>query len=405
MKYVVIGASAAGLAAAKILREKDPEGIILVLTSDHQVHSRVMLHHYLSKIKTPEQLNFVAEDFFSSKKIYIMYDRTVTQVRPEAQEVVLADGSAIEYDRLLLATGASYVVPPIPNLREGTNYYGFRDLSDAQKLNQVIAPGKHCVVIGSGLVGLDCTFGLVERGVHCDVVEMADRISPLQLDHTAAATYQKKFEEKGADFYLSDGVTGVTLGEGNAIVSVELKSGKSLPCDFVAVTAGVRPNVGFLEGSGILVERGIQVDPALRTSAPHIWAAGDVTGIAGIWMEAVKQGELAAKSMCGEEVNYEDRFALKNTMNFFGLNTLSLGKDEEVPGDEVIVRESREQYEKYRLREGVLVYALIQGDISNRGILEQLIKRKISIKGKPPVWKLSYADFFDYDAKNGKYNW
>ena len=407
MKYVIIGASTAGLSAAKVIRQKDPDGSISVISPDSYIHSRCMLHHFLSHAKTREQLRFVPANFFETNRIHFLQGERVKSVDPQQNTVTLADGTPISYDKLLIASGAVYVVPPIPGLREGKNLYGFRDLPDAEQLDRVAASGKRCVIIGSGLVGLDAAYALAERGVSCAVVEMADRICPLQLDHTAAATYQRLFEQAGCTFHLADGVTGATLDENSNIQSIELKSGASLPCDFVVVSAGVRPNIGFLEGSGIETDRGIKVDDYLRTNIENIWAAGDVNGIAGIWIEATKQGELAARNMCGEDVLYEDRFAFKNTMHFFDLNALSLGKDEgDRPDEEVIVRESRTQYEKYKIRDGVLTYALIQGDISNRGFLEQLIKRKIPLTGQTkPVWELSYADFYQYDPETGKFKW
>lgn len=407
MKYVVIGASAAGLSAAKMLRQQDPAGQISVISFDTDIHSRCMLHHYLGKVKTKEQLRFVPADFFEKNKINFLQGERVKAVVPEKNHLLLMDGTEIGYDKLLIASGAYYFVPPIPNLREGKNVYGFRDLPDAERLSKAADTSKSCVIIGSGLVGLDAAYALCERGVKCAVVEMADRISPLQLDHTAAAIYQEKFEEAGCTFYLSDGVVGSTLGPDGNVVSVELKSGGSLPCDFVVVSAGVRPNVAFLEGSGIAVDRGVTVDDFMRTNIDNIWAAGDVTGISGIWIAATKQGELAARNMCGEQVPYEDRFAFKNTMHFFELNTLSLGKDDgDREDEEVIVRESKKQYEKFKIRDGVLTYALIQGDISNRGFLEQLVKRKIPLTDvKKPVWQLSYADFYQYEPATGKFNW
>lgn len=407
MKYLIIGASAAGLAAAKTLRSKDSQGEITVITMDREVHSRCMLHHYLGHVKTREQLNFVPEDFFKKNRIEIQYEKQVTQIIPPEKTVVLSDGSRRSYDKLLIASGASFVIPPIPNLREGKNCYGFRDFSDAKALDQAAFEGARCVVIGSGLVGLDAAYALTERKVSCEIVEMADRISPLQLDKKAGAAYQTLFEEAGCAFHLSDGVTEALPEEDGRISAIRLKSGKVLPCDFVVIAAGVRPNLSFLEGSDIAIDRAVTVDESMKTNVPEIWAAGDVTGIAGIWIAAAKQGELAAKSMWGEPVSYSDRFGFKNTMHFFDLNTLSVGKDDgDTEGEEVIVRESRQQYEIYKLRDGVLTYALIQGDISNKGILEQLVKRKVSLKGmKKPVWNLNYGDFYQYQGEDGTYSW
>ncbi len=406
MKQVIIGASAAGLEAAKQIRELKAHDEILVISADTEVHSRCMLHHFLSGHKTKEAINFTEENFFSRHIIQGIWGRTVTSIDTEKNLLLLDGNEEISYDNLLIASGAKFVIPPINHFKEASNVFGFRDLSDAEKIDSYIQTGKTCVIVGSGLVGLDAAYGLAERGVKCTVVEMADRISPLQLDQKAAKSYQELFERAGCSFSLSDGVDNSMVNGSGQITSIVLKSGKELPCDFVVVAAGVRPNVDFLTGSGIAAERAILVDDSMRTNIKNVWAAGDVTGIAGIWSCAVKQGEVAAKNMCGEKTVYDDRFAFKNTMNFFGLTTLSLGQDIEEDGQQVIQRESRNQYEKYVLKDQVLTYVLIQGDISNKGFLQELIKKKVSLTSiKKPVFALTYGDFYTYDAETGRYEW
>ncbi len=406
MKHIIIGASAAGLSAAKEIRQLRPHDEILVITADSKVHSRCMLHHYLGHEKTKEQINFTDPKFFNENEIDCLWETKVAKVIPADNKVVLADGAEIGYDTLLIATGAEYVVPPIPNFGAAKNVYGFRDLIDAEKLDAIAQSGKRCVIVGSGLVGLDAAYALSHRGVSCSIVELADRISPLQLDKTAAMTYQELFEKAGCSFYLSNGVEGSVMDEGNQITSILLKNGQELPCDFVLVSAGVRPNIQCLAGSGVKTERTVTVDEYLNTNVENIWAAGDVTGIAGIWSCAVKQGEVAAKNMCGIKTVYDDRFAFKNTMHFFGLSTLSLGKDSGDTAGDVYIRECRNKYEKYIVNDDVLTFVLIQGDISNKGFLQELIKRKISLKGlKKPVYELSYGDFYCYNPANGTYEW
>ncbi len=405
MKHVIIGASAAGLSAAKTIREiSAPNDSITVLTSDTAVHSRCMLHHFLAKEKSVAGINFTEENFFSANRIVFMPESTVTGIDTASNIVKVQGGGEIPYDKLLVATGAQYFVPPINHFREAKNVFGFRDLIDAQKLDAVAAAGKKCVIVGSGLVGMDAAYALTARGVSCTIVELADRICPLQLDQTAATPYQQLFEKAGCTFYLSDGVEDAEVDEKGNICGIRIKSGATLPCDFVMVAAGVRPNTAILQDTGIQMDRTVVVDECLKTSADNVWAAGDITGIAGIWACAVKQGEVAGKNMCGQQTPYEDRFGFKNTMNFYGLTTLSLGVDN---GEgEVVARESSSQYEKYVIKDNVLTYALIQGDISNTGFLQELIKRKVSLAGiNKPVHQLTYADFYQYDKEQGKFKW
>ncbi len=406
MRYVIIGASAAGLTAAKTLRQWEPDGEITVISIDTKVHSRCMLHLYLSGERTAEEINFVPESFFTANRIKWLAGEEVVKVDTQENQVWLACGAFVPYDRLLIATGAQYVIPPIPGFREGKNVFGLRDLSDAEKISAQAAPGKTCVIVGSGLVGLDAANALCARGMTCSIVEMADRLSPLQLDDKAAKPYQALFEKAGCTFYLSEKAAAANLNEAGEVTSVSLASGKELPCDFLVVAAGVRPRIGFLEGSGIATDRAVQVDDCLRTSVPNVWAAGDVAGISGIWPNAMEQGEVAAKNMCGVEVPYDNRYGIKNTMNFYGLTTLSLGVNTPQEGDQVFTQESKDNYRRVVLRDDVVTHVLFQGEIGNTGFWQELVKHQVPLTGiRKSVFDLSYADFYRFDPKHGLYQW
>lgn len=134
------------------------------------------------------------------------------------------------------------------------------------------------LIIGSGLVGLDAAYGLIERGKKVTVVEMAEQILPVQLDAHAAKTYQELFEQAGVQFYLGCKAEGAVCEADGMIRAVTLDTGKQLLCDLIIVAAGVRPAVGFLEKSEIEVERGIKVNSKMETNVPNVYAAGDVTG-------------------------------------------------------------------------------------------------------------------------------
>ena len=240
----------------------------------------------------------------------------------------------------------------------------------------------------------------------CRIVEMENRLCPLQLDETAAAPYKALFEKAGCEFYLSKKASAAELGKDGNVTAVTLDDGTRLPADFLVVSAGVRPNIEFLEGSGIALDRRIVTDEHMRTSVPDVYAAGDAAGLSGIWPNAALQGEIAAKNMCGVEAEYTDRYAMKNTMNFFGLTTLSLGPTAAKEGDEVLTAESRSGYAKAIIRGDALVHLTIQGDIGNTGFWQEIVKRGINPRtpGKS-LAELSYADFWKYDEASGKYAW
>ena len=405
MEYVILGAGAAGITAAKTIRKADENGKITVISTDTQVHSRCMLHKYLSHERDAAGISFVDPDFFEKNQITWLQGKTVNRLDTQGKKVYTDQGDEVSYDRLLIATGAESFIPPVGNLREAENVFGLRHLRDAQAIDELAKDAENIVIIGSGLVGLDAAYGLMETGKKVSIVEMADQILPVQLDKTAAFEYQKRFEEAGARFYLGRKAADTIMGEDKNIHEIVLDNGEKLACDLIIVAAGVRSAVAGMEGEGIVIDRGIKVDDYLQTGAEGVYAAGDVTGLSGIWPNAQKQGETAALNMCGSHVEYTDRYAIKNTINFFGLVSMCVGVILPQEGDVVIAREDSRNYKRVVLRDGKVVGVLLQGDISHGGIWQYLIKNQISISGiQKDIFDLNFGDFYGI-KDNGEYQW
>ena len=405
MEYVILGAGAAGITAAKTIRKADENGKITVISTDTQVHSRCMLHKYLSHERDAAGISFVDPDFFEKNQITWLQGKTVNRLDTQGKKVYTDQGDEVSYDRLLIATGAESFIPPVGNLREAENVFGLRHLRDAQAIDELAKNAENIVIIGSGLVGLDAAYGLMETGKKVSIVEMADQILPVQLDKTAAFEYQKRFEEAGARFYLGRKAADTVMEEDKIIREIILDNGEKLPCDLIIVAAGVRSAVAGMEGEGIVIDRGIKVDDYLQTGAKGVYAAGDVTGLSGIWPNAQKQGETAALNMCGSHVEYTDRYAIKNTINFFGLVSMCVGVILPQEGDVVIAREDSRNYKRVVLRDGKVVGVLLQGDISHGGIWQYLIKNQISISGiQKDIFDLNFGDFYGI-KDNGEYQW
>ena len=405
MKYVIIGIGAAGMTAARTLRELAPQDEIVMLSVDEKPHSRCMLHKYLSHERDADGLNFVPEDFFTKNNIWQIPGQRVTKLDTRAKKVYYGtEGYACDYDKLLIATGAESFIPPVGDLRTAPNVFGLRHLSDAKAIDEKARTAKKVVIIGSGLVGLDAAYGLLEQKKEITVVEMAERILPIQLDEKGAAEYQKRFENAGCRFCLGRKGADTVINEKGEITHVVLDNGEKLECDMVIVAAGVRSAVAGFEDSGLVIDRGIKVNDYMQTSEQDVYAAGDVTGLSGIWPNAQKQGRIAAQNMVlGNKFMYVDRFAAKNTINFFGLVSLCVGALNPEEGDQVIARESRDQYERAIFRNHRLVGFLQQGDISHDGIYQYLIKNGIDLAGREEeIFSLSFADFYDV-KENGEY--
>lgn len=398
MRYVVIGSSASGINGAKTLRELDKDAEIILISKDEQVYSRCILHHYISGIRDIKALNFSGEDYFEKYNIRWINGVEVIKLDDEEQIIELSNKQSIKYDKVLIASGASPFIPPIENLREANNVIGLRNLDDAQEIKKAIDHIKNVVVLGAGLVGIDAVAGLVDYGLNITVVEMADRILAMQLDHYAASKYEKLFNEKGVNFKLGVKAEKLIIDDGNNPKELIINTGEGIPCDLIIMATGVRSNINFLKDSQVETNKfGLIFNAKGQTNVENIYGAGDVSGKNPIWPTAVKEGIIAANNMAGNELIMTDFFGSKNTMNYLGLATMSLGKV--ILPDETYIEEiekDENNYKKIIHKDGKIYGAIIQGDLSYGGILTQLIRAKIDVsKVKKPIFNIDYSDFFN----------
>lgn len=406
MIHVIIGVGAAGITAARTIRSLSRKDEIIMIAPEEQPHSRCMLHKYLSHERDAKGINFVSDTFFEDYGITRVSGIRVTSIDPADKKVVCSDGSQYRFDKLLIASGAESFIPPVGNLRNAPNVFGLRHLKDAAAIDEKAANSSKVVIIGSGLVGLDAAYGLLEQKKEITVVEMADRILPIQLDEKAAEEYQRRFEKAGVRFCLGRKGTDTVCNERGEVTQLVLDNNEKLDCDLVIVAAGVRCATEGFENSTLQIDRGIQVNEYMNTSQPDIYAAGDVTGLSGIWPNAMKQGKIAGENMVkGNSSIYDDRFAAKNTINFFGLVSLCVGELTVKASDEVVVRESAFQYSRAIFRNNRLAGCLLQGDISHGGIYQYLIKNEIDLTGKTDqIFSLNFGEFYGI-KENGEYFW
>lgn len=427
--YLIIGASAAGIACAERLRELDTQATITVISEDEKVYSRCMLHKGLSGERSDERLDFTVADFFSKAHIEWMGGTTVVQVDEQKKTVKLADESCLPYGKLLIASGADSMILPVPNLKDGKNVHGFRNLKDVHELRQVIDNGaKRIAIIGAGLVGMDVAYALCELGYQPVVIERETRVMPLQTDKYVADQYEKIFREHGCQFYFGDSVEKAELDEDQNVTALLLQSGAKVACDAVVSAVSVRPRMEFLHGTSIQgmymnyhiqtvlnrylrannvhVNKGVTVNSYMQTSARDIYAAGDVTGEAAIWTEAKAMGRCAASNMAGIPQKYPGAYPYQNTSNFWGLTMLSLGKvNVDSSSYRIVTHQDARSYKKLVLKDGKLEGVLVLGDLRNAGVYRHLIANQISVEGynDKKLVNLSFADFYGMNQQTGEF--
>lgn len=411
MKYVVIGASAAGVNGAEHLRRLDSESEITIISKDDKIYSRCILHHYISGHRTTKELNFVGEDFFEKNSIDWIKGIGVKSLRVDEKKVILDDGRDISYDKLLIASGSKPFIPPIENLREGSNVIGLKTLKDCDDIIEMAARAKNIAVIGAGLIGLDAVTGLLHSEdikANLSLIETSDRLLPLQLDRRSSKTYEQKLEKGEVQLYLNSMVSSATLDESSMVKSLTLKDGRTIAADLIIVATGVRSNIEFLQDTPVSLSKfGLIFNERGETNISDIYGAGDISGVAPIWPVAVKEGVIAASNMAGVPRLMDDFFTSKATMNFFNIPTLALG-DSTTESEKLIedgytvdtLVDPKGNYKKIVHKSGIIYGAIIQGDLSYAGILTQLIKMKIDIsKIKKPIFDVDYSDFFNINEK------
>jgi NAD(P)H-nitrite reductase large subunit len=393
-KYIIIGNSYASVFAVETIRKHDQEGDITVISREpYPVYARAAIHEYMDGIIGDSQMYYRDKAFYERHRVTTMLGRTVTGIEPKEHRVVLDNKQKIGFDRLLISTGGVPITPPIEGSK-GPGMFTFTTWDDAKVLRDWIKKQKEpkAVVIGGGLIGLQCAEGLKHMGVDVTVVELADYVLVRALDQLTAQRVQKWLEENGLKIITGNSVESVNRVKG-AVTGVKLKNGEKLKCNTVVLSIGVRPNTGFIEGSGIKLSRGILVDNSMQTNIEGIFAAGDVAeaedflrkrqDVIPIIPIATMQGKIAGANMTGEKKIYPGGLP-QNAFQFFGKNTVSIGNviyAEKIGGYEEIIRDEGDVYRKAVLQDGRLVGLLSMNYITRIGIYNSIIRARMDVSG------------------------
>lgn len=404
--YVIVGASAAGINAAKTLRELDLDSNITVISKDENIYSRCMLHHVISGHRTVEGINFVEDSFMKDNNINWITNESIKSIN-ELNKTIELNGRNINYDKLLLATGASAFIPPIKGIKEGKNIYPLRNIDDVYKIREKVKTSTKVAIIGAGLIGIDALVGLMEyENLEVSLIYPNEFILDRQLDKYSAKVYEEKFKENGARLYSSKSVEEVVLDNDKNVTGIKLSDGSIVECELLIVSTGVTPNTEFIKDTKIENNRGIVINNKCETTVRDIYAAGDVVGKNAIWPLAVKQGIVAAYNMAGKDKALDDEFTMKNSMNFMEIPTISLGivnvENEEY---EIVSRCDKDGYKKFIYKDNIIYGLIAQGDISYVGSIAYLIKNKIEIPNlNERIFDIGYGDFFSL-KENGEFEY
>ncbi len=308
-KYVIIGFGIAGVTAADTIRSLDPEGQITIFNNEpYPFYFRPALSFYFKGAISENELSGKPDDWAVDNNIRVLSDKVVSVNTVE--KTVAGENSHVEpYDKLLIATGATPFMLPWPGA-DLKGVFTYRTKMCAKmKVDYIRKRGvKNAVVVGGGILGIEMTENFHNLDIPVTVLLRECAILSLILDKAGSSIIRKQMEADGNRIICETEMVEI-LGADEQVNGVKLKSGEVIPAEMVMVAIGVRAENGFLEDSGIELERGVLVDESYRTSANDVFAAGDVAVRkmgderipCGTWLVAAEQGRAAGAKMAGDE--------------------------------------------------------------------------------------------------------
>lgn len=410
MRYLVVGSGPAGVSAAEEIRKNDPEGPITMVTADpHPACSPVMLTYWVSGRHPEESLYFRdAAAWAKDHRVTLRCGEKMTAVDVHRQAVILSRGAEIAYDRLLIATGAAPLIPPIPGI-QARGVFAFRTLADAEGILTARPDLEEVCIMGGGFIGIKLACHLRERGLKVLVVEKEPRLASRIFDQRASDIVKTHLSGHGLSVETGTGIAAVSNRDG-WVSGVRLEDGRMFPAQILVAAVGVRPNAPFLDASVTAAGGGIPVDERMATPLPHVYAAGDVATARdsltsspfnnAVWPAATRQGKVAGANMAGGRRSYVHNFNL-NALNLYGLQVASAGHPcmQQENDIRVFQEERGTDYRKTVLRSGVLIGFILIGDTSRAGRLISRMKRKDFIAD--PAELFSGSRFADLPPDRG----
>ena len=389
MKHLIIGNGPAGVVAAEALRRADPAADVVLVGDENEPPYSRMAIPYLLTGRIGEEGTYLRKDagHYARLNIRLIVARA-QKVDSKARRVTLSNGETLAYDRLLIASGSHPLRPSIPGI-DSPNVHACWTLADAREIAAKAKKGARVVQLGAGFIGSIILQALAERGVKLCVVEMGDRMVPRMMTEKAGNLIRLWVEEKGVAVHVNARAEAITK-TGSGAMQVKLSNGQSIECDLLISAAGVRPNIAFLEGSGVKAGDGILVDERMQTSVPGIYAAGDVTEAAGfhsglpqlnaIQPNAADQARVAAANMAGAQTAMQGSLAI-NVLDTLGLVSTSFGEWQGAEGGEGVelVDEANYRYLSLQFKGDVLIGATSIGWTDHVGALRGLIQGRVRL--------------------------
>ena len=379
--YLIIGNGVAGTTAAEAIRKQDPTGSITLLSEeDTPFYYRIRLNEFIAGDIGEDKLSAKKEAWYQEQRLDLRLNTRIIRLDAAAKQLTTESGETLTFDRLLLATGSHSFLPPMEGIDQ-QGVFSLRHIKDARAILAQAEKSEAVILIGGGLLGLEAGNALRKLGKKVTVVEFFPRLLPRQLDGKGAARLQEIMEKMGFAFRLSAMTKTITGSNGRAN-GIVLEGGEALPGQMVIVSAGVRPNLELAKSGGLACDKGVTVNDRLETSAPGIYAAGDVAEhrgvVSGIWPAAMQQGKVAGANMAGGEATYQGA-TMSNILKVAGIDVAAAGNIDAEGRYESQVVTSDTVYKKLVIENNRLIGCIMVGDTKNFNTITRYITEKRDI--------------------------
>jgi len=371
-RHLIIGGGTAGINAIRTIREEEGDKSQITLVSAERPYSRMVLPYYLDRSISESHVFTATASVLAGWQVVTHLGRRATALDVKANTCTIDDGTTIEYDDCLIATGSSAVRAPVPGA-DGSGVHSFWTMEQARGVIAQVQPGTHVVMVGAGFISFTILNSILALGAKLTIVEIAPRILPRMVDDTAAQLVQQWLEKHGVTVRTGTAVTAVEDAKGKK--RLRFKSGADILADVVIMATGIRTNLDWLKDSGVSIDRGIVVDDQLRSNVRNVYAAGDVaegkdfvTGEAAVHAiepTAQEHGRVVGANMAGKSVRYRGSL-LANIVEVCHLDCASFGAWEDTKAQAISgLHKDRPAYRKFLFRGDRMTGAIILGPSSD----------------------------------------
>ncbi|MGH7309230.1 MAG: NAD(P)/FAD-dependent oxidoreductase [Candidatus Rokuibacteriota bacterium] len=371
-RHLIIGGGTAGMNAIRTIREEERERSEIMLVSAEKPYSRMVLPYYLDRSIAESHVFTATAAVLAQWGAKTHLGRRATKLDTAANACTLDDGTVVEYDDCLIATGSSPVKAPVPGA-DLAGVHSFWTMEQCRALIADIRPGSHVVMVGAGFIAFTILNSILALGATLTIVEIAPRILPRMVDAAGAELVEGWLTTHGVT--VRAGATLARIEDAKGRKRLRFAKGADLVADAVIMATGIRTNLEWLKGAGLRIKLGVVVDDHLRASVPNVYAAGDVAegkdrvaGVAAVHAiepTAQEHGRVVGANMAGKDVRYQGSL-LMNIVEVCHLDVASFGAwDDGAAEAMVAVKPDRPAYRKLFWRGDRLVGAIILGPSSD----------------------------------------